>query len=144
MIEACVLLQATELLSYNEKSLKMSLVYEPQKRDADIILKNLTVNSQKSVKAIEYLRKAVMFRINDPNIDDEAKSCVVYFMALCLEKTHFYKKCITYLNMAISLNPNHVGANMHLANLLVNLKQDKQSECSNIYTIQSPSELTSS
>ena len=126
-IEKC-----TELL---ERATKL----EPDNAEALLLIGKVYHKQSEWEKAIKALDKAIKIQAEDPN-QGPPKANSFYYIGMCNEKMKEFKKSMQNFKKCLTIDNNHFGACIHLANLLANLGEGQRAAKYFIHAIKIDSE----
>ena len=104
-----------------EKAIKL----EPKNAEALLMMGKTYCKLNEWKKAIEVLESSIRIQAEDPNLGPP-KSNAFYHAGMAHEKLKDFKRSMQNFKKCLTLDQNHFGACIHLANLLANLGEGQR------------------
>lgn len=104
-----------------EKVIKL----EPDNAEALLLMGKTYHKLGEWEKAIYMLESSIRIQAEDPNLGPP-KSNAFYFVGMCHEKLKDFKRSMQNFKKCLTLDQNHFGSCIHLANLLANLGEGQR------------------
>ena len=105
--------------------LKRLIEIEPENAEALLLQGKILHKLAEFEPAIVALEEAIKIQVKD-NSQGPPKANTFYYLGMCYERNKDFKKCMQNYKKCLTIDNNHFGGCIHLANLLANLGEGQR------------------